>query len=33
MFDARRKQLSNLYQCCIKLEAGLQKRITVPPGN
>ncbi|WP_269583141.1 hypothetical protein [Roseibium sp. Sym1] len=27
LFDARREQIHKLYQCCIKLEAGLQKRI------
>ena len=26
-FDARREQLRKLYQCCIKLEAGLEERI------
>lgn len=27
MFDARRAQLRKLYQCCIKLEAGLEQRL------
>lgn len=27
MFDARREQLRQLYQCCIKLETGLEERV------
>lgn len=33
IFDARREQLRNLYQCCLKLEAGLQERTTARQGN
>jgi hypothetical protein len=32
-FDARREQLRKLYKCCIKLETGLQERITAPSEN
>ncbi|NML06796.1 hypothetical protein [Sphingomonas sp. G-3-2-10] len=28
MFDARRDQVRKLYQCCIKLEAGLEQRLS-----
>lgn len=33
MFDARRDQLRKLYQCCIKLEAGLAARIVAQPNG